>query len=197
MPSRPISGELAWKYKGGGDGDPKYLYLPIQSTVVVADGVVYGASRKAAAFALDAASGAEKWQSPNGAGNWFESSPIAAGNRVYIGSSAGSNLFALDRDAGFSAGSFNTQGYAWSTPVVDGDTVFIGSESTAGSSSGKAGVWAVALDRMGSPDLERWFFATPETLEPAGFNGVNSSPVLVERTLYFGGLDGVVYALDV
>ncbi len=35
------------------------------------------------------------------------------------------------------------------------------------------------------------------TLEPAGISGVNSSPVMVDRVLYFGGLDGVIYALDV
>ncbi len=193
------SGELVWKYRAGGDSEPKYLVGPVTSSAMVRDGVVYCASRKAITFALDTKTGKELWQQGNGPGNWFESSPVVAGNMVYIGSSLASTLNAFDAVKGFRTGSYNIAAAAWSTPMVAGGLVFIGSEALPGGPDPVAqggGMYAVNLEG-GMPTTKRWFFPIETTLEPTGIAGVNSSPVLVDGTLYFGGLDGKLYALAV
>jgi outer membrane protein assembly factor BamB len=192
------TGALVWKYFAGQEVlQPQYLVTPIQSTAFVANGVVYCASRKAILFALDAATGKELWQESNGSGNWYESSPVVGGGVVYIGSSAAGQLFATDARAGSQVGSLGFAAAAWSTPLVDRDTVYIGAEEFDAASAGHGGLYAVALASNGLPAVKRWTFAVGPTLEESGTGGVNSSPLLVDRTLYFGGLDGVLYALGV
>jgi outer membrane protein assembly factor BamB len=192
------TGALVWKYFAGQQVlQPQYLVTPIQSTAFVADGVVYCASRKAILFALDAATGNERWQEANGSGNWYESSPVVGGGVVYIGSSAAGQLYATDARAGSAIGSFGIGTAAWSRPLVDGDTVYIGAEEYPGGPTGHGGLWAVGIATGGLPAVSRWSFDTGASVETSGAGGVNSSPLLVDRTLYFGGLDGRLYALGV
>ena len=188
-------GSLVWKYLAGVDGNPRYLTLPIQSTATISNNKVYCASRKAATFAVNATTGEKLWEAGNGTGNWLESSPVVANGNVYIGSSAASNLNEYS-DTGVPQGPYSLGGpAAWSTPYVDKGTVYIGSEGYLAGQKG--GLWAVNSDPNGGLTDSRWFFEVDNSVEPAGYNGVNSQPLLIGRVLYFGGLDGVVYALNV
>jgi outer membrane protein assembly factor BamB len=193
------TGELVWKYFAGDDVlTPKYLVQPIQSNAYVAGGFVYGASRKTISFKLDAKTGKEIWQLSNGSGNWFESSPVIRNGVFYIGSSAQGNLNAIDAELGYPLTSFVIGTAAWSRPTLDGDTVFIGAENFGAAAQAQAGVYAVKLGDDGAPGEARWHFTTTgPTLEPAGVGGVNSSPLFADHVLYFGGMDGQLYALNV
>jgi outer membrane protein assembly factor BamB len=190
------TGTLVWKYLAGVDGSPRYLTLPIQSTASVADGTVFCASRKASTFALNASTGTQLWDISNGNGNWLESSPVVSGGYVYIGSSLASNLSVFSADGVPQLG-FNVAAAAWSTPLVADGIVFIGSEGFPGGPELGGGMWAINVDPDGGASESRWFYSVKNTVEPSGINGVNSSPVLADRVLYFGGLDGLLYALDV
>lgn len=190
------TGTLVWKTLLGSDGAPKYLTLPIQSTAFVDKGAVYCASRKAATFAVDIKTGTPLWETSNGGGNWLESSPVVRNGKVYIGSSVASKLNVYAASTGDALPGFNVAAAAWSTPLVTDDAVFIGSEGLPGGADLGGGVWAINT-ASGSASVSRWFYPVSNTIEPTGINGVNSSPVMVDRVLYFGGLDGRLYALDV
>jgi outer membrane protein assembly factor BamB len=191
------TGALVWKTLLGVDGSPRYLTLPIQSTAYVAGGVVYCASRKAATFALDAATGTVLWETSNGSGNWLESSPVARGKYVYIGSSLASNLNIYDATSGEERSHFSLAVAAWSTPLVTDGVAFIGSEGNPNGVDLGGGMWAVDIGPSGGLAEPRWFYPVSGSQEPAGYNGVNSSPQLADGVLYFGGLDGRLYALAV
>jgi outer membrane protein assembly factor BamB len=191
------TGALVWRTLLGVDGSPRYLTLPLQSTAYVGGGVVYCASRKAATFALDAATGSVLWETSNGNGNWLESSPVARGQYVYIGSSLASNLNIYDLSTGEQRAHFNVAVAAWSTPLVTDGVVYIGSEGSPGGADLGGGMWAIDIGASGGQAEPLWFYPVSGSVEPAAYNGVNSSPQLVDGVLYFGGLDGRLYALAV
>jgi hypothetical protein len=101
-----------------------------------------------------------------------------------IGASAAANINAIDAWVGYALTSFSAGAYTWSTPLVDGDAIYIGCESfTAGSE--QAGVWSVTIGPDGSRDKSRWSFkVSDKSLEPTGPVGVNSSPVMSDRALF-------------
>ncbi len=179
-----VSHRLRWKLRTGG---------PVRSTPSVAGGLVYVASDDGFVYAIRGLDGRQAWRSfvgdnvkrvsPDSGGaiwDFHESSPVAAGDSVYVGSADG-HLYALDSGTGNVRWRFQTPGMVRSTPLVAGGTIYFGSwvEDTLWGST------TYALDAA-TGEL-RWSFAGA---------GDHPTPRLVNGLLYVGGRQGMLYALD-
>lgn len=156
---------------GNDDVDPVALY----GTPQVADGTVFVPAYDGKLYALDAASGEERWQP-------FETEgPLIGGvavsqDTVYFGSSDG-KVYAVDVETGEQRWSFKTAAEVWSTPTLVGDTLYVTSLDRR----------LYALDADGN---ERWSFKTAA--------GVASPAVVYEEAglVYVGGFDSRLRAID-
>jgi len=174
----------------------------IQTTALVSNGLVYTASRKASLVALDAQTGSKRWEYDYGPNAWVESSPRLAGNVLYIGSSGNRYVLGLDSQTGELLTSYQGSAFFWSSPLIVGDTLFIGAEGFTPTAD-IGGLYRfklpTALDAgyRRPMELDR-LLALPQTLMPDGnWAGVASSPVLSGDVVYFGALDGKLYAVGI
>lgn len=162
------------------------------STVIpsptVVDGVVYVGSKAPYVYALDAQTGQEKWRfnyPPSIA--WVESSAAVANGTVYVGSSDWRRLNAIDAATGQLKWYFLTKGFPWCSPAVAEGVVYIG---------GTGGYFYAVGAETGQ---ELWNVQTGKSLvtETYGVSGgVVSSPVIADGVIYFGSLDGQLYAVS-
>jgi outer membrane protein assembly factor BamB len=176
-----MDGDLAWRFDSGG---------VIQGAPAVGAGMVFVGSRSATVFALHARSGELVWEHVHEDGSWVESSPVYADGVLYVGSSDGRALFALDAKSGEARWRFETGGWSWSTPRVTDGTVYIGSLSASPYPVElRPGFFAVDRDR----GAELWKFR-PASVEGFVSGGVFSTPAVIDGLVYVAGLDGRLYA---
>jgi eukaryotic-like serine/threonine-protein kinase len=181
------TGEKRWQTMIGGE---------VQSTALVDAGTVYCASRKASIVALDARTGEKKWEYDYGTNMWVESSPRIAKGILYIGSSGSQIVVALDSRTGREISKLSTGSFHWSTPAIVGNVLYIGATSARHGSRG--GLFALRLvdGEISLGEADQRLLPVEETLEAEGnWSGVASSPLVVDGVIYFGGLDGKVYAV--
>jgi len=148
--------------------------------------------------ALDAQTGEKKWEYDYGRNMWVESSPQLAGNIIYIGSSGSQIVVGLDSQTGNHFTLFSAKAFHWSTPAIVKDTLYIGATSFRTDAVNRGGLIVLKLvDRkFFDPSREDAFFPVPEREKAEGnWSGVASSPVLQNGIVYFGGLDGTLYAI--
>lgn len=154
----------------------------IFSSPAVAGGVVYIHVRDDHVYALDAAEGTLVWKSPAPSpqkwGPVFmdpsKSSPAVDGTRIYLGIHR--ELTALDRQSGEVLWKAETGRKVDSTPLVVGETVYVGSDDkhfyAFEASTGK----------------KVWSFRTK--------GRVSSSPTYGEGLILIGSNDGALYAFE-
>jgi outer membrane protein assembly factor BamB len=151
-----------------------------RSTPAVAAGVVYAGSHTGNLYALDAATGALKWQAA--LGGEIASSPAVADGLVYVGNDAG--FYALDAQTGarkwkIGTGALAPFNHRWdyyqSSPVVEAGVVYFG--------SGDGAIYA-AEAKSGHV---LWRFQTS--------GRVRTAPALSGGVIYCGSMDGTLYAL--
>jgi outer membrane protein assembly factor BamB len=106
---------LDWSYTTGG---------PVESSPVVANGVVYIGSGDGNVYALNARTGAKRWSYPTGVS--VASSPAVANGVVYIASGDG-NVYALNARTGAKLWSYPTGNFVDSSPAVANGVVYVGS----------------------------------------------------------------------
>ncbi|MGA9396836.1 MAG: PQQ-binding-like beta-propeller repeat protein [Anaerolineaceae bacterium] len=148
---------------------------------LVVDGIVYCGSRGPTDLrAWDAGTGELLWKFSY-QGSWVESSPRISDGTLFIGSSDATALFAIDPKTGAQKWKFSTGDYAWSTPAISKQVVYIGSYSIL-KSVGKF----YAVDAATGEPI--WVLSVPK--------GIVSSPVVENEVVYFGGLDGKLYAIS-
>ncbi len=96
----------------------------VQSSPAFANGVVYtGGAFDKKVYALDAATGTEKWTYTLDEG--LTTAPAIIGNTVYVTSTLGNKTYALNADTGDFIWSFQTGNFIYSSPaVVDGIAYF-------------------------------------------------------------------------
>ncbi len=165
----------------------------VQATPLISpSGLLLIGSRYPYLFALDAHTGTEKWRF-NYLGSWVESSAAVAGDTVFIGSSDFVHLFAIDLASGRRKWGFKTSGYAWSSPAVVDGAVYIGNASVSKRHKETTPDFYAVEAKTGR---EIWRLRTGRT---AGhfIQGVVSSPAVAGGIVYFGSLDGKVYAVPV
>lgn len=193
------TGEEIWNFNTTG---PKWH--SVQPSPIVVDGVVYIGSRNPAVYALDAQTGEEVWTLDlvNG---WIESSASLVNGILYVGSSDQRSLFAIDAATGEQVWRTEVEGYAWSSPVVADNLVAIGTASEKQSSGALRVHDARTGDGLyefsvGAGDVDKFAVSTilltaSDTLVVTTLEGVVSSPIISDGVIYFGGLDGVLYAI--
>lgn len=184
-----LTGQARWQTPIGGQ---------IQTTTLVANGLVYTASRKASVVALDAQTGEKKWEYDYGHNNWVESSPILMGGIIYIGSSGNKYVLGLDSQTGELLTAYMDQVFFWSTPAIKDNLLYIGGAAFM-QNPAVGGLFSLEIPSDGNPlpIKLRGYLSVAETLMPDGnWAGVASSPVVVNGIIYFGGLDGKLYAIS-
>jgi outer membrane protein assembly factor BamB len=180
--------------------DARGSYLPVQPSPLVHNGVVYIGSRNYLLYALDAQTGKAIWKylykNP-----WVESSATLVDDVIYVGSALDLRLYAIDSVSGKLKWSFNTDGVALSSPAIANGVAYIGSAHWVEG----WGTRFYAVDiQMGQatknllPTQAKWYVETGLTLDtsPAKLHGVISSPLINDGVVYFGGLDGKLYAVS-
>jgi outer membrane protein assembly factor BamB len=114
------TGTLIWSFRTG---------AKVRATPTVVDGVLYVGSWDTSMYALDAHSGALRWQTP--IGGQIQTTALVHGNLVYAASRKAS-VVALEAATGELVWEFSYGQNMWveSSPVLLGDTLFIGSSGT-------------------------------------------------------------------
>jgi outer membrane protein assembly factor BamB len=119
---------------------------------------------------------------------WVESSAAVADGVVYVGSSDWFRLNAVDAATGELKWYFSTKGDPWSSPAVADGVVYIGA----------TGGYLYAVEAGTGQEL--WKVRTGpalQTVDPVRFDGgVVSSPAIAGSVVYFGSLDGKLYAVS-
>ena len=174
------TGKLLWKHD---------TLREIVSSPLVANGTVYVGSRSSNLFAFEAATGALKWKFFYWS-SWVESSARIRDGILYIGSSDSQQLYAISAASGSLVWSFGTDGSPWSTPAVTQDRVYIGVAGVPNYFIAHHGGF-FAVER--STGEVAWRFPMPE-IPGADTYGVAASPAVGNGLVFFGGLDGVLYA---
>jgi outer membrane protein assembly factor BamB len=108
------TGVEAWTFATGGDAS---------SAVVCVDGAVYVGSRDKNIYALNASNGKKLWNYTTAA---TAGTPVIANGNVYVNS--GGSLCCLNAATGKKIWNYTTEGPTSSSPTVEGDLVYFGSE---------------------------------------------------------------------
>jgi outer membrane protein assembly factor BamB/PKD repeat protein len=139
--------------------------------------------------------------------NWVSSSPTVVDETVYIGS-ADERVYAIDAVSGESEWFVETNDIVFGSPNVKDGTVYVGeghwstrNQSEAASFQGSA-VPQRSIDTSLSPDAEqRAVYALDAATGEQEWkvltdDSVQSSPTVIDGTVYVGSFDGRLYAID-
>jgi outer membrane protein assembly factor BamB len=208
------TGKEVWRFKTGEDPDT-HNQVGIQSSAAVVDGAVYFGCRDSHLYALDAKTGEKRWAYGT-KGSWVIASPAVRDGKVYFATSDSGLVYALDAKTGEVILSLNLQKWpSFSSPAIAGEMLYEGSNSghlNAVDLVNKKMAWTFATDAAkkngpaytkadGSPNYEAAFDSDFYDDLMVGYDRmlsvgpVLSSPVVVDKVVYFGGTDGFLYAL--
>jgi len=167
----------------------RYKALTItRSSPSVGDGVVVFGDNSSNIYAVDSESGVEKWRYRI-AYYWVVSTAAISDGVVYIGGDD-SYLNTLDAKTGEVKWRFKTTGETvWSSPAIAGKVIYVGDWNFSGiKDENGSNRWGYihAIDSKTGNEL--WNFKT-------GGNIVSSPVVDAKGVIYFGSLDGYLYAL--
>ena len=143
--------------------------------LVVGDQVFVGTADNHV-FALNTDTGAPLWDAPFVAENAIWGQPAFADGTLYVSSLDG-NVYALDAETGAKLGQWETSGAVSGSPVIVGDRIYVGSFDSQ--------LHALDRSQFGS---EIWAYTTPDW--------VWGAPAVVDGAVFFGDLQGNVFALN-
>jgi outer membrane protein assembly factor BamB len=207
------AGTLKWKYKTGDDAKT-HVMTGIPGSASVANGSVYFGSRDANFYALNAQTGALKWTVPND-GSWVIASPAFADGVVYYTTSDSHRFQALDADSGKILYWLPTNIFAFSSPAIAGSHAYFGTfdgllhvvdlKKRAYAGAFAAPGFSANGPRFLGPDgkLKDEIWSGP-TLDDSivdihtklfSMGSILSSPAVQDGVVYFGSVDGKLYAL--
>jgi outer membrane protein assembly factor BamB len=173
------TGQLKWRFETEGtklrSADFGFDRTTIQSSPAVANGVVYFGARDGWWYAVDVASGKERWRVDHKV-SWINTSPAISDGVVYVGSSDGHFVQAVDARTGAERWRTQTTGIVWASPAVDDARVYVGEGDGT----------FYALDKKTGKEVWRY---------RAG-SRIMSSAVVHEGRVLFGSDDGSVYAIN-
>jgi outer membrane protein assembly factor BamB len=209
------SGEAKWSFKSGED-PAIHNQVGFQGSAAVVDGTVYVGCRDAHVYALDAATGRKKWDYPTSK-SWVIGTPAVRDGVVYVGTSDSSRFMALDAKTGRLRFNFDAKSYMFSSAAIAGDLVYVGDHNgslyAVDAKSGKL-AWEFRTEASKADPLK---ILTPdrhlnqESFAPlfgdfedmyvdfsrfASIGAIMSSPVVDRGVVYFGSLDGTLYAIE-
>ena len=166
---------------GGGFGcAPSATPVAIYGNPAVAGDLVYIAGYNGMIYKIDASTRLSTDRRVNETNpQSIVGGPVVVGDRLYLGSAGithGGNIYALNTAALEEEWRFETGGKVWSTPVIEDDTLYIGSLDKK----------LYALDA--SDGTKKWDFTTE--------GAIISTPFVYDNTIYFGSFDRHLYAVD-
>lgn len=149
---------------------------PVEMSPAMADGKVLFGSKNGTFYALDKKDGEELWTyEGNHAFAWTD--PVVNGKRIFVGDRGG-NINAIDLKKGKLLWSWESGATGLSVPGIMPGKILVGFSRFV----------ATIKEKDGKLDTSNQGFRTGKN--PFG------SPTLVGKTLYFGNLDGHLYAYD-
>ena len=210
------TGQQKWAFKSGEDA-VIHNQVGFQSSPAVVDGVVYVGCRDAHVYAIDAATGREKWDYPTSK-SWVIGTPAVRDGVVYVGTSDSSRFMALDAKTGRLRFNFDVKSYMFSSPALAGDLAYAGDHNgrlyAINIKSGKL-EWEFLTDGAkkdsfkvlnadGTLNQEALYapaFGDFEDMYVSMFKfmsigAIMSSPVVDKGVVYFGSMDGNLYAVQ-
>lgn len=210
------TGQLKWSFKTGED-PVIHNQVGFQSSPAVVDGVVYVGCRDAHVYAVDAGTGKKKWDYPTSK-SWVIGTPAVRDGMVYVGTSDSSRFMGLDAKNGRLRFNMDVKAYMFSSAALAGDLAYAGDHNgrvyAIDVKSGKI-AWEFQtegakkdefkiLNPDGSLNQEVLFAPVFNDFEDMyiaiykfmSIGAIVSSPVVDKGTLYFGSMDGNVYALQ-
>lgn len=143
----------------------------VDSGAAIVQGVVYVASQDEHVYAIDLATGKEKWKYHAAA---FETTPAVRNGKVYVGDDDGT-FHCLDAMTGKAAWTFKTGSKILSAANFVGDKVLFGSYDDT-------------LYCLGPDGKQVWAFKTD--------NYINGSPAVVGDRTFAAGCDGLLHILN-
>lgn len=173
------SGTAKWRFATEGtklqSADFGFDRTTVQSSPAVAGGVVFVGARDGWHYAIDAATGTERWRVDHKV-SWVNTSPAVTDGLVFVGSSDGHFIQAVDAASGVERWRTPSVNIVWSSPAVDRDRLYIG--------EGDGTVYA--LEKRTGREVWRYRMGARTV----------SSPVVHDGRLFIGSDDGGVYALN-
>lgn len=208
------TGQQKWAFKTGED-NTIHNQVGFQSSPAVVNGTVYVGCRDAHVYAIDAATGHKKWDYPTSK-SWVVGTPAVRDGVVYVGTSDSSRFMAIDANTGRLRANFKAGGYIFSSSAIAGDLLYVGDFSGklyAIDAKTLKLAWEFQTDAAKKDPLQ---LLNPDgSLNPGAstpvFNdfqdmyldifrsisvgAIVSSPVVDHGSVYFGSMDGNLYAL--
>jgi len=150
--------------------------VAIYGTPAASENLVYIAGYNGKVYAFVASTGALRWIYPReGTINPIVAGLVVSQGKIFFGDSVG-KIYALDTVTGDRLWTFETGDKIWSTPAVDGATIYVNSFDNK-------------LYALNAADgSKRWELEVDST--------VMTTPVFNETDLYIGSFDRHFYALD-
>jgi outer membrane protein assembly factor BamB len=179
------NGSLVWKAATG--------ERVVSTPAVVGDLVIVG-SRDAHLHAWHANTGELVWKHHYTDWSWVESSAIAGDEEgtFFIGSSDALKLSKFDAETGKEIWHFPTSGWTWGTPLLAGDTVYVGS-------TGADEYWQPVKRGFFAVDAKtgalRWSYQ-PAKAEGYVHGGVHATPAVKDGQVFVGDVDGTLYVFE-
>ena len=209
------TGQEKWSLKTGEDA-AIHNQVGFQSSPAVVDGVVYVGCRDAHVYAVDAATGRKKWDYPTSK-SWVIGTPAVRDGVVYVGTSDSARFMALDAKTGRLRFNFNAKAYMFSSAALAGDVAYVGDHNGrlyAINTKSGALVWEFQTEAAKKDALK--VLNTDGSLNQDAFaplfndfedmyldfykfisiGAIMSSPVVDRGVVYFGSMDGSLYALQ-
>ncbi|MBK7769757.1 MAG: PQQ-binding-like beta-propeller repeat protein [bacterium] len=208
------TGVLKWSFQAGLD-PAIHNQEGFQSSCAVAGGVVYVGCRDAHVYALDAATGARLWDYPTGK-SWVIGTPAVRDGIVYAGTSDSSRFFALDATTGRLLFNSDTKAYVFSSAALSGPRAYVGCHNgTLYAFDARTGAIDWLFRTEGSRRDPLKLLDADLRLDQAAFHPVTgdfgdmyidfyrfstvgaimASPAIADGVIYFGSLDGQLYAV--
>lgn len=171
------TGREQWEY---------HYHEPLPATPVVADGTLYlGFDDRSALCAIEPETGAFRWEQAGPDDQWVEAMTVADGT-VYAGwglpGDEPGHLLAIDAETGEEAWRLETEQTVDTEPAVADETLYVHS-----------GGWLRAVDAETGRVL--WRFDTEGAFDRDFYHSIEP-PVVADGTVYVGGYDATVYAVD-
>jgi len=209
------TGQEKWALKTGEDATI-HNQVGFQSSPAVVDGVVYVGCRDAHVYAVDAATGRKKWDYPTSK-SWVIGTPAVRDGVVYVGTSDSARFMALDAKTGRLRFNFNAKAYMFSSAALAEELAYVGDHNgKLYAINTKSGVlaWEFQTDAAKKDPLK--VLNTDGSLNQDAFaplfndfedmyldfykfisiGAVMSSPAVDRGIVYFGSMDGSLYALQ-
>jgi outer membrane protein assembly factor BamB len=209
------SGQEKWSFKSGED-NTIHNQVGFQSSPTVVDGTVYIGCRDAHVYAIEAASGRKKWDYPTSK-SWVIGTPAVRDGLVYVGTSDSSRFMALDAKTGRLRFNFKAGAYLFSSAALAGDLAYVGDHNgRLYAIDAKTGKLAWEFQTEASKKDPMKALNADGTLNQEAFapligdfedmyidfyrfisiGAIVSSPVVDKGVVYFGSMDGNLYALQ-